>query len=142
MQPRLARALLALAFVLVTAVVASCSNSSNSTSPIPPVTGPTFSYAFPAAGSIATPGTSNKRIFTATEVGSWTYHCIPHGPSGMTGTVIVDAASVVDSVQVRVGWNGTGQDFKFDPPTVTIKPGGYVRWFNVSSRIDHTVTRQ
>ena len=139
MQSRSAKALFALAFVLITAAVASCSSSSNSTSPTPPVTGPTFSFAFPAAGTVGVPGTSNKRVFN--EVGTWNYHCIPHGGSGMTGTIIVDPASLVDSAFVQVGFNGTGQDLKFFPSTVTIKTAGYVRWANVSSMTNHTVTR-
>jgi len=146
MQSRLARALFALAFVLITAVVASCSSSSNnSTSPTPPVTGPTFSFAFPGAGSVATPGTSNKRVFDASEVGSWAYRCIPHGASGMTGVVNVDAASTRDSATVQVGAGGLNFSCSVcDNPgsnSVTIKPGGYVRWYNVSAMTIHTVSR-
>ena len=146
MSTRLARAFFALAFVLVAAVVASCSGgSSNSTAPAP-VPGPNFSFAFPTTGSLATPGTSNKRIFTAAEVGTWGYHCIPHQSAGMTGTVVVDAAATADSALVGVGANNAFQfaqitNGAFGSSTVTIKPGGYVRWVNVSNMNTHTVTR-
>lgn len=134
-----ARSLPATALVLAAALVAGCSNnSSSSTAPTPPVTGPTFSFAFPAAGTVAVPGTSNFRIFTSGEVGTWAYRCIPHGSAGMTGTVVVDAASTIDSAFVQVG---AGNALAFSPSTVTIKPGGRVRWANVSSMTNHTVTR-
>jgi len=150
MLSRLARPIPAL--VLIAAIGAGCSSSStNSTAPTP-VPGPNFSFAFPTAGSPppGAPGTSNKRIFTASEVGSWTYRCIPHGSSGMRGTVIVDTLSTRDSATVEVGAVGTnagGLNFvcvTCDVPgsnSVTIKPGGYVRWFNVSTMTNHTVTR-
>ena len=146
MLSRLARAIFALAFVLVAAVVASCSKSSNSTAPTPPTSGPTFSFGFPATGTLASPGTSNRRIFTATEVGTWTYHCIPHASAGMTGTVVVDAAATADSALVGVGANNALQfaqivNGAFGSSSVTIKPGGYVRWVNVSNMNVHTVTR-
>jgi len=63
------------------------------------------------------------------------YHCIPHRAMGMTGTVLVDANGA-DSVLVRIGASG----FTFTPSTAHIKPGGYVRWVNVSSLAVHTVT--
>jgi len=56
MQSRLARALPALALVLAfaAALAAGCSSSSNSTAPPPNnVVGPTFSLAFPVAGTPA-----------------------------------------------------------------------------------------
>lgn len=129
MQSRLARASLALA--LFAAVLAGCSNSSDSTAPTPPVTGPTFNYAFPQTG------TSNKRVFTGAEVGSWAYRCIPHGASGMTGTVNV-VVGAADSALVSVGF---GNALVFNPATVSIDTGGYVRWVNVSNMTIHTVSR-
>ena len=140
MRSRLAWATFAL--VLVAAVAGSCSKSSNSTAPTPPVSGPTFSFGFPGAGTLASPGTSNQRTFTTAEVGVWTYHCIPHEGSGMIGTVVVDAGAVDDSAKVKVGADSlTANVLRFSPPTVRIKPGGHVRWFNVSSMTIHTVTR-
>jgi len=129
------------ALALIAAIGAGCSSSStNSTAPAP-VPGPNFSFAFPTAGSVATPGTSNRRFFTKNEVGSWSYRCIPHGGSGMTGTINVVAGSPTDSAFIRVGFNGTSEALQFNPSVVTIDTGGYVRWANVSSMTNHTVTR-
>src|SRR5262245_16451510 len=133
MQSRLARGSLALA--LFAAFLASCSNSSDSTSPAPPVTGPTFNLAFPVPGPAANPGTSNKLIFR--DVGAWAYRCIPHGSSGMTGTINV-VVGAADSAFVQVG---AGNALSFSPATVTIDTGGYVRWANVSNMTIHTVSR-
>ena len=127
----MSRALTLVAFVLLTVALAGCSEDKSTTAP-PVVTGPTFNYTFPQTG------TSHSRVFT--EVGSWDYRCTPHAGGGMTGTVIVDAASTVDSLTnpVQVG---PGNSFTFQPATVTIRPGGTVRWVNVSSATNHTVTR-
>ena len=140
MSSRLARAIPAL--VLVAAIGAGCSSGSSNTTAPAPVPGPNFSYAFPAAGTFAVPGTSNQRTFTSAEVGVWTYHCIPHQSSGMTGTVVVDAGAVDDSASVKVGADSlTANVLRFSPPTVRIRPGGHVRWYNVSSMMVHTVSR-
>ncbi|HXS82273.1 MAG TPA: hypothetical protein VN896_06085 [Methylomirabilota bacterium] len=133
MQSRLARGALALA--LFAAILAGCSKSSDSTAPTPPVIGPTFSLAFPAQGTAGTPGTSNRLFFH--DVGAWAYHCIPHGSSGMTGTINV-VVGAADSAFVQVG---AGNTLSFSPATVTIDTGGYVRWANVSNMSNHTVTR-
>ena len=119
-----------LAVLAVVALAASCSKKS-STAPNVVVTGPTFNFTFPQ--------TWTSHEFTFADAGSWDYHCIPHSP-GMSGTVIVDAGSTNDSVlagPVQVGAGGNN----FSPATVTIKPGGKVRWVNVSSATNHTVTR-
>lgn len=94
--------------------------------------GPTFDLRFPATGA--------SQSFTFTPAGSWVYHCTPHGSqtSGMRGTVVVDAGSAIDSALVSVGESNT---LTFTPATVTIKPGGTVRWVNESSMTNHTVTR-
>ncbi|HTH63936.1 MAG TPA: plastocyanin/azurin family copper-binding protein [Verrucomicrobiae bacterium] len=63
------------------------------------------------------------------------YHCIPHRAMGMTGTVLVDANGA-DSALVQIGAGG----FSFTPSTAHIKPGGHVRWVNVSNLAIHTVT--
>ena len=117
--------LVAFALLSAAALAASCSKK-DSTSP-----GPSFSFTFPQTG------TSHE--FTFTDVGSWGYRCIPHGSSGMTGTVIVDPASTNDTVNTGVHV-GEGGNF-FVPATVTIKPGGRVRWVNLSTATNHTVTR-
>src|ERR1700746_2378419 len=101
MSSRLARAIPAL--VLVAAIGAGCSSSTNNSVAPKPVPGPNFSFGFPTAGNPppGAPGTSNKLIFN--DVGSWVYHCIPHASFGMTGTVIVDTAATLDSAAVEVG---------------------------------------
>jgi len=77
---RPARPLVAITILIAFAVLAGCSGGGDSSSPAPPVTGPTFSVSFPA------PGASQEITFN--DVGSWTYHCIPHG-TAMSGTVVV-----------------------------------------------------
>jgi len=133
MHPRL---LLLPALALATLTLGSC-GSKSSTSPAGggsgPPTGPTFNLVFTAQGA--------SQSFTFTDAGSWGYHCNPHGSLGMTGTVVVSAAGA-DSDTVAVGVNGSGgAAFVFTPSTVTIKPGGHVRWINRSTMINHTVTR-
>ena len=92
-------------------------------------TGPSFNLTFPATGS--------SQSVTFTDIGSWAYHCTPHQGMGMTGTVVVSASASSDSATVTVGVPTN----TFAPATVTIKPGGYVRWVNGSSVTIHTVTR-
>lgn len=111
------------------AALSGCSNDDSTTSP-PVATGPNFDLRFPATG------TSQQVSFIT--VGSWAYRCVPHAGGGMTGTVNVEAAAPNDSAVVQVG---PGDALSFSPATVTIKPGGYVRWVNVSSMTNHTVTR-
>lgn len=74
--------------------------------------------------------------FTFASTGTFGYHCIPHQSMGMVGTVQVDAGGV-DSMLVQVG---AGNAFSFSPSSAHIKPGGYVRWVNVSNLAIHTVT--
>jgi len=126
--------------LVLAALTTSCSSSSNNTTAPAPVPGPNFSVAFPGAGTLAVPGTSNKIVFN--DVGSWGYHCVPHGGSGMTGTINVLAGPPVDSALVRVGYDGTNTDvLRFFPDAVTIHAGGYVRWINVSQSKLHTASR-
>ncbi len=74
--------------------------------------------------------------FTFASAGTFGYHCIPHQGLGMTGTVQVDGAGA-DSQVVSVGPGGS---LTFAPSAAHIKPGGYVRWVNVSGMTMHTVT--
>ena len=132
MHPRLP---LATAFASALLLLTGC--GSKTTSPAstgsPPPTGPTFDLVFPATGS--------SQSFTFTDAGSWGYHCNAHQSLGMTGTVVVSAAGA-DSDTVAIGVNGSGAAaFVFTPSTVTIKPGGHVRWINRSAMVNHTVTR-
>lgn|SRR5262249_60937521 len=129
MSHRPRRILPVLALLTALTLAAGCSGN-NGSSPTPPVTGPTFNFTFPATG------VSDTLHFR--DVGAWAYHCLAHASLGMTGTVVVDPASVIDSSVVQVG---AGNTFSFSPASVTIKPGGYVRWVNVSGLTNHTVTR-
>ena len=120
---------LALLLICVIGVVSGCSNN-KSTAPAAGASGPTLGFTFPATGS------SNS--FTFTQAGNWNYRCIPHAAGGMVGVVIVDAVAGADSQLVNVGpFSGFG----FQPDTARIKLGGTVRWVNVSSFTNHTVTR-
>jgi len=120
--------------IAITAVIGACSSGGGGspTSPNPGGGGTTFSLSFPATG------TSQK--FTFPTAGTFPYHCIPHGSSGMTGTVVVNASGA-DSDTVAVGRDASyNPALSFKPSTTTIKPGGYVRWINRSSMVNHTVT--
>lgn len=94
--------------------------------------GPTFNFTFPATGA------SHSLMFM--DVGTWTYHCTPHGTqsSGMHGDITVDAGSANDSVLIEVG---PGNALVFSPSSATVKVHGIVRWVNSSSMTNHTVTR-
>jgi len=128
-MPRTLRVALALLFAAALAALAGCSNETSSVSP-PVASGPNFNFTFPATG------VSHELVFLS--VGSWSYRCVPHSGSGMTGTVVVDAGSANDSALVHVG---PGNALVFSPASVTIKSGGKVRWVNDSPMTNHTVTR-
>jgi plastocyanin len=120
----------ALATLTVIALVASIGCSSEKSTNPPFVSGPTFNLTFTTLGKSDT-----LRFIT---VGSWNYRCIPHASAGMNGTVVVDAGSSNDSALVQIG---PSDAFVFQPTSVTIRPGGLVRWVNMSSMTNHTVTR-
>jgi len=63
--------------------------------------------------------------------GSFGYHCRIHG-TAMSGTINVSVGAG-DSTVVQIGNNF------FNPTPASVKPGGYVRWFNGGGA--HTVTR-
>jgi plastocyanin len=71
----------------------------------------------------------NQYVHTFNNVGTFNYHCNFHG--GMNGQVIVVNGSA-DSAVVQINNNS------FSPTPASVKPGGYVRWFNNGSA--HTVT--
>ena len=122
------------ALALVTVGIGCSKKSSNA--PPAGIIGPSFSFTFPAAGTVGNVGTVHTQTFS--EAGTFNYHCIPHESGGMTGTIVVSASSSVDSVFVQVG---SGAGFSFSPQTATIKVGGSIRWANVSAMTIHTVTR-
>jgi len=75
-------------------------------------------------------GQSARQAFDAT--GIFGYHCTAHRTVA-TGSVQVDASGA-DSTVVQITASG------FAPSIAHIKPGGYVRWVNVSTATNHTVT--
>jgi plastocyanin len=130
------RTLLAPTLAILAITLAGCSAGNKSTAPVlgsGTPTGPSFNLGFPAKGA--------SQTFTFADAGSWDYHCNPHGPA-MSGTVVVSASAPADSDTVAVGVNASGgAALVFTPATVTIKPGGRVRWINRSTMVNHTVTR-
>ncbi len=114
-------------FALSFSLILGC-GSSGGGGPTTPGGGLTIAFSFPAQGA------SRTQVFA--DAGTYDYRCSPHGGSGMTGRVSVAAASMVDSALVNVGSGG----LLFNPSVVTIKPGGSVRWVNVSGLTNHTVT--
>ena len=110
---------LVLAGLAAAVYLVSCSSGGGGSPTSPGGGGGTvsFSFTFPNVGS------SSSRVFAA--AGNYAYHCAAHQSVGMTGAVVVDAASAVDSAIVNVG---SGTNNVFEPSSVTIKPGGLVRW--------------
>lgn len=80
------------------------------------------------SGSLTGPATF---VHTFANAGTVGYHCNFHVSMGMSGTVTI-AAGEADSAVVAA--SGTS----FTPPSVRIRPGGFVRW-NVAGG-PHTVT--
>lgn len=123
------------AVITIAIFLSSCGGGSSSTSPGTGGggggSGPSFDLSFPATGA--------SRSFTFATAGTWNYQCSPHGNCcGMTGSVVVNAGATEDSAVVTVG---PGNSLSYSPATVTVKPGGTVRWVNASSATNHTVTR-
>ncbi len=127
---RIREALLA-SVVLLSLTVAACSKSSSPTNPSGGSSGGGSGMSF-NFGPFAL-GQSAQLTFP--NAGSFGYHCIPHRSMGMVGTVLVDAGGS-DSLVVQIGLSG----LSFSPSTAHIKPGGHVRWVNVSGSTVHTVT--
>ena len=129
---RMPRAALVVGIVAMV-VAASCKNYSAPTSPYGGGstggggTGTTFNFGPFALGQSVTLAFPNA--------GTFGYHCTPHRAMGMTGTVQVDATGA-DSTAVQIGAIG----LSFSPSTAHIRPGGHVRWVNVSNLTVHTVT--
>ena len=127
---------LALVAGTLAALTSGGCSKDNGTGPTGSTGGHSLSFTFLGAAVGVTPGTSHEFVFTT--VGSWNYHCIPHASSGMTGTIVVSASSMVDSAVVQVG---PSDALVFSPASVTIKQNGKIRWVNMSSMTIHTVTR-
>ena len=137
-MPRSARHRALIVALVIAFTAASCKNYSAPTSPYGGGstggggnggggTGMTFNFGPFALGQSVTLAFPNA--------GNFGYHCIPHRAMGMTGAVQVDASGA-DSAAVQIGASG----FSFSPATAHIKPGGHVRWVNVSGLAVHTVT--
>lgn len=128
--------LVSVLFLVIAAGIASCGGGSSSTGPGVPgggSSGPSFDLAFPATSS------SRTFAFAAGDTGTWQYACSPHGNCcGMKGVVVVSSSATAESALVSVG---PGDQLRYSPDTVRIKPGRSVRWVNVSSFSNHTVTR-
>ena len=121
----------ALAFLVAATLAVSCSKD-NGTAPNMTVTGPTFSFTFTTTGE--------THEVTFPDAGSFGYQCLTHG-SSMSGTVNVVAGGAA-AASVTVGEVGTVVQNKFDPETVTIKPGGKVTWvLGAGAQTNHTATR-
>ena len=119
------RLALAALLVFVALWVAACSKNDKSTNPPPP--GAELNSGQLAAGKVFQ--------HTFASAGSFPYKCTNHPV--MTGTVTVNASSANDSAFVSiVSMTATG----FSPQSVTIKPGGHVRWLNNPGQPPHTVT--
>jgi len=119
----------AVAGLAVSLFTSGCSKQSAPTQPPEVVSGPTFEFTFPAQG------VSHEFVFT--EAGDWGYDCRPHELAGMLGMIRVRETSTRDSALVAVGSGG----LRFNPDTVTIKLNGRIRWVNVSTVVNHTVSR-
>lgn len=124
---------LILAGLAAAVYLASCSSSGGGGTPTAPGGGTVnFSFSFPSVGS------SSLQVFAT--AGNYAYHCNAHQGVGMTGVVVVDAGSAVDSAVVNVG---SGSSNVFVPSSVTIKPGGLVRWVRPAgvSATNHSAVR-
>lgn len=109
-----------------TIAVSSCSKDSTST-PLGGGAGPELS-----SGNIPNGGVFQHTFAAA---GTFPYHCSIH--AAMTGNqVVVNAGSANDSAFVQIVSNTAPG---FSPASVTIKPGGQVRWLNTQGSV-HTVT--
>jgi plastocyanin len=119
----------ALAGVVVAGTsVVGCSKSTSPTNPYGGGGGSGGGNAAFDSGTLNAPA-SFDHVFTS--AGTVGYHCNFHQSMGMVGTVTV-AAGGADSVAV------TASGTTFNPPLVTIQPGGKVHWIVAAGT--HTVT--
>jgi plastocyanin len=120
-----------IAIASLSGALSGCSKSSSGsvpTAPSPPPPGKFDSGALPLGASY---------VVTFNNTGTVGYHCIPHQLQNMKGTVDVNSSGA-DSAVVQVG---PGNSLTFSPSSVSVKPGKYVRWVNVSNMAIHTVTQ-
>lgn len=81
-------------------------------------------------------GTGVVYQHTFANTGAFSYHCTLH-PCMQHGTVTVAPAGL-DSGVVTIMTPGGACPGGYTPLTISVKPGGYVRWVNQS--VAHTVT--
>ncbi len=118
--------LLVVGVAIVSAIVSSCSSKNNPASP-------GGSAGLEINSGNVPPGGVYQHVFA--NAGTFPYHCTIHPP--MTGnSVTVSASSSNDSAFVQIVSASTPG---FSPSSVTIKPGGHVRWINAHT-VTHTVT--
>jgi len=127
-KPRVTRLLTGVGCVAAIAVIWACSSNNN---PMNPGGGGGGGPELNSGG--VPPGGVYQHTFAS--AGNFPYHCTIH--AAMTGnSVTVDAASANDSAFVQIV---SASSPGFSPSSVTIKPGGHVRWINAHS-VTHTVT--
>ena len=115
-----------LALITVAALALACSKKSSS--PTQPRTGgavETFD-----SGTFSSASTPHVFVHTYATAGTFGYHCSVHG-AAMSGSVTV-ADGMPDSALVNIVNNA------YSPSSVSIQPGGYVKWTNTGSV--HSVT--
>jgi plastocyanin len=124
--------LAAMFLVAASLVFLGCSKNKNPTSPYGggPSGNPGGGGGAPLFDSSTLSAGANF-VHTFPAAGTFGYHCNFHVSMGMTGTVTV-VDGVVDSAVVVA--SGTS----FTPSSVSVKPGGYIRWHLTDG--PHTVT--
>jgi plastocyanin len=124
-------ALAACVIVATAAALAGCSKDKTTNPPV--TTTPESFDSNTLALGVPFMHPFSSSIVTKTTFG---YRCKFHGaaPFNMTGSVVVDPASLNTSASVTVA------DYSFTPATVTVKPGSTVTWTE-NTGTSHTVTR-
>jgi len=110
--------------LLSAAIVLSCSKKSSPTAPA----GGGGSVENFDSGVFA----SGVFVHTYSTAGTFGYHCSVHG-AVMSGSVTV-ASGMPDSNFVNIGQTGN----TYTPSSISVKPGGYIKWTHVSGT--HSVT--
>ncbi len=120
----------ALAVTVAGFALPGCSKSTSPTNPLGSgSTGGSSAGDTPFdSGTMSAPANFVRTFPTA---GTVNYHCRFHVSMGMTGAVTV-VAGAADSVVV------TASGTSFTPSSVSVRPGGYVRWSVTGGT--HTVT--
>jgi len=110
--------------VLIAAIALSCSKKSSPTQP-----GGGGGATEPFDSGVFSSGVF---VHTYNTAGTFGYHCTVHGIA-MSGSVTV-ATGMPDSNFVNIGQSGNS----YSPSSISVKPGGYIKWTHVSGT--HSVT--